>query len=178
MTTPLPQSREFPGPQGIRPAVETDLDRLAQVWFDGWHTAHDALLPPDLVRQQRLTSFQQRLPALLPDTRVVGPVGAALGFCVVRGNELHQLFVSAETYGSGVAAALLADGEQRIAQRNLPVAWLTCVLGNRRATRFFDKHGWRFVSVIRDVEVTESGTFPIDVCRYHKPVLYPQPPLA
>jgi GNAT superfamily N-acetyltransferase len=177
MTTSLPQSREFPAPQGARFAVEADLDRLAQVWFNGWHQAHDALLPPDMVRQRTLTSFQRRLPALLPDTRVVGPVGAPLGFCVVRGDELHQLFVSAETYGSGVAAALLTDGERRIAQRNLPVAWLTCVLGNQRATRFFDKHGWRFSCVIRDVEVTEAGTFPIDVCRYYKSVMYPQPPL-
>ena len=46
---------------------------------------------------------------------MAGPPGAPTGFCIAKGDELYQLFVAAGSRGSGVAAALLADAETRLA---------------------------------------------------------------
>ena len=65
--------------------------------------------------------------------RVVGPVGAPVGLSVVKGDELYQLFVSAQSRGTGVAAALIADAQARLSARGVETAWLTCAIGNDRA---------------------------------------------
>src|SRR5690349_137523 len=126
----------------VRHAEDADLDRLAIVWHDGWHDAHGQLVPAALARERTLASFRARLPAMLRDTRVVGPVGAGVGLCVVQGDELFQLFVAAEARGSGVAARLIADAEQRLARNGANPAWLSCAIGNERAARFYEKQGW------------------------------------
>jgi ribosomal protein S18 acetylase RimI-like enzyme len=88
-------------------------------------------------------SFRNRLEAALPDVRVVGPLGAPVGFCIIKRAELYQLFVSAASRGSGVAAALIADAEARLSERGVETAWLACAIGNARAARFYEKCGWR-----------------------------------
>src|SRR5436309_12443804 len=40
------------------------------------------------------------------------PVRAPLGFCAFKDDGLNQFFVSADSHGSGVAAALIADAER------------------------------------------------------------------
>jgi ribosomal protein S18 acetylase RimI-like enzyme len=47
---------------------------------------------------------------------------------------LYQLFVSPHARGSGVAAALIADAEARLAERGVQTAWLACAIGNDRAS--------------------------------------------
>jgi GNAT superfamily N-acetyltransferase len=64
-----------------------------------------------------LESFRERLAAALSETRVAGPKGAPLGLCILKRDELNQLYVSAEARGAGVAAALLADAESILAAR-------------------------------------------------------------
>ena len=86
-----------------------------------------------------------------------------MGLCVIRADELHQLFVAADARGSGVAAALLADGESRLARNGIRQAWLDVVVGNQRAMRFYDKHGWRQTRRQGfDVE-TPTGIFPVEI---------------
>ena len=92
-----------------------------------------------LARARTLTSFRARLAAALDDTRVAGPAGAPLGLCMLKDDELNQLYVAREARGSGVAAALLADGEARLAERGVTTAWLACAVGNDRAARFYEK---------------------------------------
>lgn len=58
---------------------------------------------------------EEREIAALPNVRVVGPPRRPNGLCIVRSDELYQLFVAAPSRGSGVAAALLADAEARLA---------------------------------------------------------------
>jgi ribosomal protein S18 acetylase RimI-like enzyme len=55
--------------------------------------------------------------ASLPSVRVVGTAGAPVGFCVVKDEELYQLFVAAESRGSGIAVELVADAEARLRAR-------------------------------------------------------------
>jgi len=153
----------------VRAAEATEIDHLARLWHDVWHGSHAPLAPPDLVRLRTLDSFRDRLWAALPQIRVVGPPGAPVGFCALRGDELYQLFVSPEAHGTGVAAALIADAEQRFAARGVETTWLTCAIGNDRAARFYEKNGWRRAGTVIDFPETSQGSsYPVKVWRYEK----------
>ena len=106
----------------VRRAEAEDVDHLARVWHGGWHDAHARIVPAELTRIRTLESFRPRLLHALADTRVVGPARAPVGFCIVKGSELYQLFVSAEARGSGVAAALMTDAEARLAAAGVATA--------------------------------------------------------
>lgn len=152
----------------VRSADERELDQLARVWFDAWNDAHAHIVPPELKRLRTLGSFKDRLRAALSQTRVAGPPGAPVGFYVLKDSELYQLFVSAGARGTGVAAALIADAEARLAANGVRTAWLACAIGNERAARFYEKSGWRRVGTMVNEAETSEGTFRLDVWRYEK----------
>ncbi len=152
----------------VRPAEKFEIDRLAQIWYDAWNDAHAQLVPMELVRLRTLEGFKERVQAALPDFRVAGEPGQPLGFCVVKDDELYQLFVSASARGSGVASALVANAETLLAAKGVETAWLACAIGNERAARFYEKSGWRRVgNMINHAEIS-NGTFPLEVWRYEK----------
>ena len=154
----------------IRSAEPSELDHLAHVWYDGWQDAHARIVPAQLTRARTWSSFRDRLRAGFSSIRVVGPVGAPIGFCMIKADELDQLFVSAGARGTGVAAALLADGEARLAATGVETAWLACAIGNERAARFYEKHGWRRMgTMVNDLDTT-IGRFLLEVWRYEKRV--------
>jgi GNAT superfamily N-acetyltransferase len=157
----------------VRTAEESDIDPLARIWYDAWHDAHAEIVPTELKRARTLESFRDRLEAALPSVRVVGPTGAPVGFCIVKGDELYQLFVAATARGSGVAAALVADAEACLAQAGLEVAWLACAIGNDRAARFYEKCGWRRAGTVVSRLETSSGVIPLEVWRYEKRLPHP-----
>jgi ribosomal protein S18 acetylase RimI-like enzyme len=150
----------------VRNAAEADLDRLAMIWHQGWHEAHASLVPAELTLVRTLPNFRERLQAALSDLRVAGEPSA--GFCQLKDDELFQLYVSAEARGSGVAAALIADAETRLAEKGVEVAWLACAIGNERAARFYEKSGWERVGVMINEAETPAGPFPLEVWRYEK----------
>ena len=154
----------------VRAAEPGEIDRLAQLWFDGWQDAHLDILPAELRRFRTLESFRERLEAALPHVRVAGPPGEPAGFSIVKGDELYQLYVSSAARGTGVAAALIADAEARIAQSGEDVAWLACAIGNARAERFYEKHGWKRIGAVVSQLETPEGIFPLEVWRYEKRV--------
>jgi ribosomal protein S18 acetylase RimI-like enzyme len=152
----------------VRAAEAEEVEHLAWVWYQSWQDAHARILPAELTRLRTLESFTERLRAALPNVRVVGLPGKPVGFCIVQGDELYQLFVSAESRGSGVAAALLADGETRLAGNGVETAWLACAIGNERAARFYEKHGWHRVGNMINHLDTPEGRFGLEVWRYEK----------
>jgi ribosomal protein S18 acetylase RimI-like enzyme len=164
----MPNMEEQSHPIQVRRAEAGELDHLAQLWCDGWHDAHAGIVPSELTRLRTLESFRDRLQAALPDIRVVGPFGTPVGFCMIKDAELYQLFVSASARGTGVAAALIADAEERLAERGIVTAWLACAIGNDRAARFYEKGGWRRVGTMINYAETSTGTFPLEVWRYEK----------
>jgi len=161
----------MPAPAAIhvRPAEPSDLDLLAGIWYDGWQDGHLGLLPSDLARRRTRESFRERLRAALPDVRVVPGAAPAVGFCLVRGDELCQLYVSAASRGSGAAAALIADAESRMSAAGIETAWLACAVGNERAARFYEKCGWRRAGTMMH-EPDDSGGIVFEVWRYEKRV--------
>ncbi|MFL5519044.1 MAG: GNAT family N-acetyltransferase [Gemmatimonadales bacterium] len=154
----------------VRAAAAAEIDHLAKLWYDGWQDAHARILPAELTRIRTLESFRDRLRAALPDVRVVGPFPTPVGFCIVKGDELYQLYVSREARGSGVAAALTADAEARLAEGGVKIAWLACAIGNEQAARFYEKCGWRRAgSVLYQPDAADG--IPLEVWRYEKRLL-------
>jgi ribosomal protein S18 acetylase RimI-like enzyme len=157
----------------VRTAKETEIDNLAKLWFDGWQDAHSKILPAELARLRTLESLRERIQAALPTVRVVGPPGAPLGFCMVKGDELYQLYVSPQARGSGIAAALMADAEALLSVAGVKTAWLACAIGNERAARFYEKCGWHRVGTMVNRLETTEGPFLLDVWRYEKSMTRP-----
>jgi len=155
----------------IRPAEQTEVDELAQVWFDAWRDAHAQIVPAELARLRTLENFRERMQKELPNVRVAGSPGEPVGFCLVKGDELYQLFVAARARGTGVAAALMADGEALLAESGVATAWLACAMGNERAARFYEKCGWRRTGTMTNEAETSEGTFLLQVWRYEKTLI-------
>jgi ribosomal protein S18 acetylase RimI-like enzyme len=154
----------------VRAAAESELDALAKLWHDAWQDGHAAVVPAELRRRRTLPRFRDRLAELLPMIYAIGPVGAPLGFCIVKDGELYQLFVAATARGSGVAVTLIDHAEASVAATGAGAIWLTCAIGNERAARFYEKRGWRRTGTIVDRLDTPEGVFPLEVWRYEKPL--------
>ena len=152
----------------VRDAEAAEIDELARIWHDGWHEAHAQIVPEGLAEFRTLESFQERLQAALPNARVAGPSGAAVGFYIIKDDELYQLYVSAQSRGSGVAAALIADAEVQFAEAGVEMAWLACAIGNGRAARFYEKCGWHRAGTMDYQAETSRGQFALQVWRYEK----------
>jgi GNAT superfamily N-acetyltransferase len=152
----------------VRDAEAAELDQLARLWYDGWRDAHTDIVPAALARLRTLESFRDRLAAALRNVRVAGPAGAPLGFYILKGDELYQLFVAAKWRGAGVAGTLIADAEARLRARGVETAWLACAIGNERAARFYEKCGWHRAGTIVNPVETSEGTFSLEVWRYEK----------
>ena len=151
-----------------RPPVEADLLPLTTLWAEGWHEAHAAFVPADLVAHRTEDSFRTRLRRKWKKLRVTGPEGAPTGFCAIHDDELDQLFVSSAARGTGAAAQLLADAEERLAASGVTRAFLLCLPENDRARRFYERHGWVY-DVTRDEAVeTLAGPFTLRTAIYRK----------
>jgi putative acetyltransferase len=96
--------------------------------------------------------------------------GELVGFTMVEGDEVEQVFVDPRSHGTGVAAPLLAAAEQQVAAAGHDVAWLAVVVGNARARAFYEKHGWHDAGDL-PYEVSAGGTTYVSPCRrYEKKV--------
>jgi GNAT superfamily N-acetyltransferase len=152
----------------IRNAEEADLDNLAKLWYDAWQDGHAEVVPVELRRLRTLESFRGRLAEALARVRVAEGPDGPVGFHLIKGDELYQLYVSAPARGSGVANALIADAEAQLLENGIKTAWLACAIGNDRAARFYEKCGWRRTGTMINYAETSEGTFPLETWRYEK----------
>lgn len=152
----------------VRAAQESDIDDLAQIWHDGWQDAHAQILPAALAQHRTLECFRQTLQAALLSVRVASSLGSLVGFCIIHGDELYQLYVSANGRGTGVGGDLLADAELQFLSKGVNTAWLACAIGNERAATFYQKHGWQYIRTMLHQLDTPSGPFLLEVWRFEK----------
>ena len=149
----------------IRPAVAADMAAVADLWHRGWHDGHAGHVPEGLTAARTLSAFQERTPARVADTTVaVSADGELLGFVMVVGDEVEQVFVGAAARGTGLADALLAEAERQVAAAGHEAAWLAVVAGNARARRFYERCGWRDEGDL-PYEVTAGGQTFVSPCR-------------
>jgi GNAT superfamily N-acetyltransferase len=155
----------------IRPAVPADMAAVADLWHVGWHDGHAGHVPDGLTDARTLEAFHERTPPRVGDTTVaVADDGSLLGFVMVVGDEVEQVFVGRDARGSGLAAELLAEAERQVGIGGHPTAWLAVVTGNARARRFYERCGWRDAGDL-PYEVTALGQRFVSPCRrYEKDV--------
>jgi GNAT superfamily N-acetyltransferase len=147
---------------------ELDIEPLSNLWHIGWTEAHAHLMPPLFAQLRTPERLATQLREHLGDLRVIGPQEEPAGFSIVKGNELYQLYVAARARGSGVAAALIAEAEARLAASGVELAWLACAIGNNRAARFYEKSGWSRAGESISMLHTPAGPYPYKVWRYEK----------
>ena len=149
----------------IRPATEADMAAVADLWHEGWHDGHAGHVPDGLTAARTLTAFHERTPPRVADTLVaVADDGTLLGFVMVVGDEVEQVFVARAGRGTGLASELLAEAERRVAAGGHASAWLAVVVGNARARRFYERQGWSDAGDL-PYEVTAGGETFVSPCR-------------
>ena len=149
----------------IRPASDADMAAVADLWHEGWHDGHAGHVPDGLTAARTLAAFHERTPPRVADTSVaVADDGTLLGFVMVVGDEVEQVFVAPACRGTGLASELLAEAERRVAAGGHASAWLAVVVGNARARRFYERQGWSDEGDL-PYEVTAGGETFVSPCR-------------
>lgn len=149
----------------LRPAEPADMAAVADLWHEGWHDGHAGHVPEGLTAARTLEAFHARTPGRVGDTTLaVADDGVLLGFTMVAGDEVEQVFVARAARGSGLAADLLDGAELRVAAQGHPTAWLAVVAGNARARRFYERRGWSDEGDL-PYEVVAGGRTYVSPCR-------------
>lgn len=155
----------------IRPAVPADMAAVADLWHEGWHDGHAGHVPEGLTAARTLAAFHERTPLRVADTAVaVSEDGSIVGFVMVVGDEVEQVFVARTARGTALSAALLTEAERRVAAGGHITAWLAVVVGNARARRFYEKQGWVDEGDLAYDVTAGGGTFVSPCRRYVKRV--------
>ncbi|MDP2150627.1 MAG: GNAT family N-acetyltransferase [Parvibaculum sp.] len=151
----------------MRVASAGDIPALARVWHDGWHAGH-AHLSPDIAALRPLSFFEPRMATTLPDCVVACVDGDIVGFAGWEGDGIGQVFVLPAWHGRGVAPRVLAAAEEELKRAGYSRIWLQCQLGNARARRFYEKHGWQVAAELDVTIGTTEGRKPQRVWRMEK----------
>ena len=154
----------------IRAATAADAGAVARIWYDGWRDGHLGHVPDQLIAVRTWESFQARATDRVGDTTVALVDGAVAGFVMVVGDEVEQVYVSADHRGTGVAGRLLAEAEHLVAVCGHSSAWLAVVAGNARARQFYQRQGWADEGPLDYAARTEAGLITVPVRRYVKQV--------
>jgi ribosomal protein S18 acetylase RimI-like enzyme len=152
----------------LRAATPSDAPGVAEIWYRGWQDGHLDSASPELIAARTADSFSTRAAQRVRDTTVAVVDGAVAGFVMVVDDEVEQVYVAAESRGSGVADALLGAAERRIGAAGHASAWLAVVETNARARRFYERRGWIDAGpfVYSAAGDGESDPIPVTALRY------------
>lgn len=153
----------------LRPARESDVEAAASIWHQGWWDGHQSLAA-QLGAERTPESFVPRMAQRIPHTTVAEAGGQVVGFAVVVGDELEQLYVDRSARGTGVARELIAHAEQVVAAAGHRTAWLAVADANDVAQRFYRKAGWRDAGPLQYRAETAHGHEPVACRRYERDV--------
>jgi GNAT superfamily N-acetyltransferase len=153
-------------PSVLRRATSNDVGAIARIWHTGWVDGHLGHVPPELVAYRSLDQFITRTRHRVQSMWVAESHGQPVGFVVIKGDELEQIYVDRSARGSGVAAMLLRRAETEIRSAGHRRAWLAVVAGNRRARAFYSRLGWRDAGLFSYMAETEIGPLAVPSHRY------------
>ena len=154
----------------LRSAAPGHSDDIAEIWRLGWRDGHLGLVPDELVDARTEDSFRSRASERVGDTTLATVDGAVAGFIMVVGDEVEQVYVSADHRGTGVAAVLLAEAERQVRANGHDKAWLAVVAGNGRARAFYERAGWLDEGPFDYSATVEGGPIIVPCHRYTKAV--------
>jgi putative acetyltransferase len=125
------------GDVALRPYEASDEDVSVELWRRSWQQAY-----PDIDFTARLAWWRERWRTeLVPACTIMmaETEGRIVGFVTVESGTgyLDQIVVAPEAWGSRAAAALLDAAKQLAPRLDLHVN-----RDNRRAIRFYEKHGF------------------------------------
>ncbi|MPZ19801.1 MAG: GNAT family N-acetyltransferase [Luteitalea sp.] len=153
-------------PYFVRKATSNDVSAVARIWHIGWADGHLGHVPPELVRYRDQEQFVSRARERLECMWVAESHGQTVGFVVVKGDEVEQIYVDRAARGTGVAAMLLRKAEAEIRSAGHRQAWLAVVAGNQRARSFYSRLGWRDSGPMSYLAETEVGRLAVPAHRY------------
>jgi GNAT superfamily N-acetyltransferase len=140
----------------IRPAEPADAMAVAQVHVRGWQHGYRGLLPDDyldgLQAKQRAERYRFDSANPAHPSTIVAIDDVIRGFAttapardadVTGFGELCALYVDPDRWGQGIGRALLSAARDRMRAAGFRQAILWVLVGNARATRFYEADGWR-----------------------------------
>ncbi|WP_328991208.1 GNAT family N-acetyltransferase [Kribbella sp. NBC_01245] len=154
----------------LRAAVSGDAGVVAGIWYAGWRDGHWGHIPEALVAVRTRESFDLRAAERVGDTTVCTVDGRVVGFVMVVGDEVEQVYLASDQRGSGLAAELLAEAERQVRANGHSRAWLAVVEGNARARRFYERQGWVSEGPFDYQASSADGPIAVPCLRYAKPV--------
>lgn len=159
----------------VRKATADDVGVVARIWHIGWTDGHAGHVPPELVLFRNQEQFVSRARARIECMWVAESQSQTVGFVVVKGDEVEQIYVDRSSRGTGVAAMLLHKAEAEIRSAGHRQAWLAVVAGNQRARSFYSRLGWRDSGPISYLAETEVGPLAVPSHRYEIDLSDPAP---
>lgn len=131
-----------PDAVSLRPASSEEAAQIARIWREGWADAHLGNVPPELVEARTPQSFSTRAVDRLADTIVATRSDEVVGFVMIEGDQVDQLYLDRSARGAGIGSLLLDEAERVVRAAGHPSAWLAVATGNTAARRFYEHHGW------------------------------------
>ncbi|QHJ06235.1 GNAT family N-acetyltransferase [Hymenobacter busanensis] len=132
----------------IRPALPSDLVPLAQLFARTREAAFPWLTATKVKSLEK--EFQDQTAGETVFVAADKFSSSVVGFVSVwePARFLHHLYVSPERQGEGIGSQLLAS----ITSRLPPPYQLKCLVQNRRARAFYQRHGWYPITVGQSAE--------------------------
>jgi GNAT superfamily N-acetyltransferase len=144
----------------VRDATIDDAAGIARVRVETWRAAYGGLVPQDMLDRmdvdRETARRMEHWDELHADDRVHDLVavvdGEVVGWALAgpardhdapASGELYAIYARADRWSRGVGHALLAEAERRLRADGHDAAYLWVLLGNARATAFYESHGWR-----------------------------------
>lgn len=157
----------------IRLAEATDQADIVRLWHQGWHDAHAALVPPEVLAFRTIDHFSTWL-AEARDAFYVAVDTELRGFVSVKDAEIVKLYVGRNARGQGVAHKLLSFAETKLSESGVREAELFCTAGNSRAENFYLREGWTLSETSEDHLWMPEGIttrFAVQTHRFQKNLL-------
>jgi ribosomal protein S18 acetylase RimI-like enzyme len=151
----------------LRPAQPNDAGSVAAVWESGWPDGHRGHVPIELERHRTRSGFVRLAQRRVHQATLAVDQGLVVGFVIVIGDELEQLYVAVSSRGGGVADRLIAHAEEAIA-KDYSICWLAVASGNARARRFYERSGCSDSGPLDYSAEIDSGHITVPTRRYQK----------
>ncbi|MFI2101796.1 GNAT family N-acetyltransferase [Isoptericola sp. NPDC019693] len=126
-------------------------------------------MPDALVAARTPASFTERAHERVADTTVVVRDGAVVGFVMIAGDEVDQLYLDRASRGGGVGGALLRHAERSIRAAGHPRVWLAVATGNTPGRRFYARQGWVDEGRFAHRAPVPGGAVEVDCHRFTSP---------